>query len=58
MERLLMVVLQADPAKVKAARKLRGKWSWGRARLYEAERGTRNHRMLDENGNVLPEYNP
>jgi transposase-like protein len=58
MERLLMVVLQADPAKVKAARKLRGKWEWGRARLYEAERGTRTHRMLDDNGNVIPEYNP
>jgi transposase-like protein len=58
LERLLMVVLQADPAKVKAARKLRGKWEWGRARLYEAERGPRTHRLLDDNGNVLPEYNP
>jgi hypothetical protein len=58
MERLLMVVLHADPAKVKAARKLRGKWSLGRARLYEAERGPRNRRMLDDDGNVVPEYNP
>jgi hypothetical protein len=34
-ERLLMVLLQADPTKVKAARKLRGEWAWHRARLYD-----------------------
>jgi len=34
-ERLLMVLLQADPTKVKAARKLRRKWGWHRARLYD-----------------------
>jgi len=38
-ERLLMVLLKADPAKVKAARKKRAKWPWYRARLYDAERG-------------------
>src|SRR5258705_1779804 len=37
-ERLLMVLLKADPAKVKAARKKRAKWPWYRARLYDAER--------------------
>jgi hypothetical protein len=35
MERLLMVLLHADPLKVKAARRLRSNWDWYRARLYE-----------------------
>jgi transposase-like protein len=58
MERLLMVLLQADFVEVKAARKLRRKWNWHRARLYEAERGVRSGRTVGKRGNELPEYNP
>jgi transposase-like protein len=58
MERLLMVLLQADIVKVKAARKLRRKWNWGRSRLYDAERGLRRSRTVDKRGKERPEYNP
>jgi hypothetical protein len=55
-ERLLMVLLRADIAKVKAARKLRRKWPWHRSRLYEAE--TRRARRMGRRSNELPESNP
>ena len=47
MERLLMVLLQADPKKVKAARKLRAGWERHRSRLYDARVRLPNSRATE-----------
>jgi hypothetical protein len=45
-ERLLMVLLQADLKKVKAARKLRSGWDWHRSRLHHARVRLPNRKPL------------
>ena len=45
-ERLLMVLLEADLEKVKAARKLSSDWDWFRSRLYDARTRLPNRRRV------------